>query len=118
MRLANWLSGGTCHDFPVAVIGRYTPLTTESVENYLKAIYKLQSGEEWVSTSDIASRLGVSAQSVSRMMKRLCEANWVHHTPYKGVRLTDAGRRHALRVVRNHRILAYRYIYTYYPVGY
>ena len=79
-------------------------MTSESVENYLKAIYKLQ-GDDWVSTSDIAQRLGISSPSVSRMMKRLSERKWVRRSPYKGVRLTAEGRRQALRVVRNHRIL-------------
>ena len=80
-------------------------MTTESVENYLKAIYKLQDGDEPVATSEIAERLSVSAPSVSRMMKRLSESEWVDHQPYKGVRLTKKGRRHALRVIRYHRIL-------------
>ncbi len=79
-------------------------MTSESVENYLKAIYKLQ-GDDWVSTSEIAQRLGISSPSVSRMMKRLSQRKWVRHSPYKGVRLTSEGRRQALRVVRNHRIL-------------
>lgn len=80
-------------------------MASESVENYLKAIYKLESGNDWVSTSEIAERLRVSAPSVSRMMRKLSEHRWVKHAPYKGVRLTSGGRRHALKVIRNHRIL-------------
>lgn len=78
---------------------------TESAENYLKAIFKLGGEREEVSTGEIARRLGVSAPSVSRMLKRLGEKGWVEHTAYQGVRLTEAGRRHAMRVVRCHRIL-------------
>ncbi len=80
-------------------------LASESVENYLKAIYKLERGGEWVSTSHIAERLHISAPSVSRMLKKLSESRWVQHTPYRGVKLTRGGRRAALRVIRNHRIL-------------
>jgi len=78
---------------------------TESAENYLKAIFKLGGEREEVSTGEIARRLGVSAPSVSRMLKRLGEQGWVEHTAYQGVRLTETGRRHAMRVVRCHRIL-------------
>lgn len=80
-------------------------MTSESIENYLKAIYKLEDGEQWVTTGDLARRLGYSPPSVSRMVKKLSERDWVLHSPYQGVRLTDAGRRHALRIIRNHRIL-------------
>jgi DtxR family Mn-dependent transcriptional regulator len=78
---------------------------TESAENYLKAIFKLGGEREEVSTGEIARRLGVSAPSVSRMLKRLGAEGWVEHTAYQGVRLTEAGRRQAIRVVRCHRIL-------------
>ncbi len=80
-------------------------MPSESVENYLKAIYKLERGEGWVANRDIAERLKVSPPSVSRMVKRLGEMSWVEHHPYHGVRLTDSGRERALRVTRNHRIL-------------
>ena len=79
---------------------------TESAENYLKAIFKLEgTGSDVVQTGTIAERLGVRAPSVSRMLKRLGENGWVEHTAYQGVRLTAQGRAHALRVIRSHRIL-------------
>ncbi len=78
---------------------------TESAENYLKAIFKLGGERKGVATGTIAERLGVRAPSVSRMLKRLGEQGWVQHTAYQGVRLTDAGRAQALRVIRSHRIL-------------
>ena len=78
--------------------------TTESVENYLKAIFKLEDGGG-VGTGEIAKRLQISSSSVSRMLKRLSKQQWVELSPYRGVRLTEKGRRQALRVIRNHRIL-------------
>jgi len=81
------------------------PVISESVENYLKAIFKLGGDREGVATGSIAERLGVRAPSVSRMLKRLGEQGWVDHSAYQGVRLTEAGREHALRVIRAHRIL-------------
>ena len=78
---------------------------TRSVEDYLKAIYNLSPEGRPASTSDIAHRLDLSAPSVSGMVKRLSEQGLLEHVPYKGVQLTDEGRRAALRMIRRHRIL-------------
>jgi len=78
---------------------------TRSVEDYLKAIYRLSPEGRHASTSDIAHLLELSAPSVSGMVKRLSELGLLEHIPYKGVQLTDAGRREALRMVRRHRLI-------------
>jgi DtxR family Mn-dependent transcriptional regulator len=79
---------------------------TESIEDYLRAIYQLerQTGQA-VATSSLADRLGVSSASVTGMVKRLAEAGLVTHEPYAGVTVTDAGRRVALDVIRHHRLI-------------
>ena len=82
-----------------------TDALTRSVEDYLKAIYRLSSGDHPASTSDIANHLELSAPSVSGMVKRLSEQGLVEHAPYKGVVLTIEGRRQALRMVRRHRMI-------------
>jgi DtxR family Mn-dependent transcriptional regulator len=77
-----------------------------AVEDYAKAIYHLgRDGREAVSTTELAGRLGVTPGSVSAMMKRLADHGLVTHEPYRGVRLTDSGRRVALEVIRHHRLL-------------
>jgi DtxR family transcriptional regulator, Mn-dependent transcriptional regulator len=75
-------------------------------QNYVKAVYVLEarSGES-VSTNALAERLAVSPASASAMVRKLAEAGLVEHTPYRGVRLTEQGRRVALEVVRHHRLL-------------
>ncbi len=78
---------------------------TRSVEDYLKAIYHLSPGGEAASTNEIAERLGLSAPSVSAMVRRLSDIGLLEHEPYRGVVLTEAGRRSALRVVRRHRLI-------------
>jgi DtxR family transcriptional regulator, Mn-dependent transcriptional regulator len=79
---------------------------TSAVEDYAKAIYALQErGEDAVSTNALAERLGVTAASASGMAKRLGELGLVDHVPYRGVSLTDNGRRMALEVIRHHRLL-------------
>ena len=78
---------------------------TRSVEDYLKAIYHLSARSASATTSDIAEELGVAPASVTGMVKRLSESALVEHEPYHGVRLTDVGRRAALRTIRRHRVL-------------
>jgi DtxR family transcriptional regulator, Mn-dependent transcriptional regulator len=79
---------------------------TEAIQDYAKAIYALQRrGEGAISTSALSERLSVSPASVTAMLKRMAEAGLVEHEPYRGVRLTEAGERVALEVMRHHRLL-------------
>lgn len=79
---------------------------TRSTEDYLKAIYTLGGDADLpVQTAAIAEALGVAAPSVSGMLRRLADAGFLEHIPYRGVRLTEDGRQAALRMVRRHRIL-------------
>ncbi|MGO9489005.1 MAG: metal-dependent transcriptional regulator [Solirubrobacteraceae bacterium] len=81
-------------------------LRTPAVEDYTKAIFSLESrSDEPVPTNALADRLGITPGSVSAMLKRLDELGLTTHVPYRGVRLTPAGRRIALEVIRHHRLL-------------
>jgi DtxR family transcriptional regulator, Mn-dependent transcriptional regulator len=82
-----------------------TETLTRSVEDYLKAIYRLSPEGRTASTSEIAHLLALSAPSVTGMVKRLSEQGLLEHVPYRGVQLTDEGRRAALRMVRRHRLI-------------
>jgi DtxR family Mn-dependent transcriptional regulator len=80
--------------------------SSPAIEDYSKAIYALeQRDREPVSTNALAERLGVTPASASGMVKRLGELGLVTHQRYRGVSLTDAGRRVALEVIRHHRLL-------------
>jgi DtxR family Mn-dependent transcriptional regulator len=81
--------------------------TSTAVEDYAKAIYALQrrAGGDPVTTNDLAARLDVTAASASSMVKKLAELGLVDHVPYRGVTLTERGRRVALEVLRHHRLL-------------
>ena len=82
-----------------------TPDLSIAVQDYLKSIYALESEGQRVTTSALARRMGVSAPSTTAMTKRLAELGLVERLPYRGVALTDAGRRGALEVLRHHRLL-------------
>lgn len=81
-----------------------TPLSP-SVEDYLKAIYLLSERGAAAFTSDLAQELALSPAAVTGMVKRLADAGYVEHEPYRGALLTPAGRAAALAVMRRHRIL-------------
>ena len=77
-----------------------------AVEDYVKAIYQeAEDGAGVATTMGLSSRLNVTAPSVSAMTKRLAVRGLVAHVPYRGVVLTEPGRRLALSVVRRHRLL-------------
>lgn len=78
----------------------------------LKYIYKLREQGERVSTSTMRERLGLlepsgqlSDATVSQLFKWLAEKEYVVHTPYHGVELTETGERAAAELVRHHRLL-------------
>ena len=82
------------------------PAVSAPVEDYVKTIYSLtREDHHTASTSEIADRLGVTAGSVSTMVKRMDASGLAEHVPYRGVRLTPAGRQLALSVIRRHRLL-------------
>lgn len=78
---------------------------SESVQDYLKAVYAVsQTGQE-VTTSAVAERLHVSPASVTSMIKRLADRGLIKHRLYQGMELTAPGRKLALEVIRHHRLL-------------
>jgi DtxR family Mn-dependent transcriptional regulator len=78
---------------------------SESIQHYLREIFKLNAEEGKVSVTALARRLDVSNPSASAMVKKLAALELAHHEPYRGVELTPAGERVALEVIRHHRLL-------------
>lgn len=82
--------------------------TSESVDDYLKAILELGGAEELrVTTNALAERLAVRTPSVTGMLQRLASErpSLVLYEKHRGVRLTAAGKRRAWELVRHHRLL-------------
>jgi DtxR family transcriptional regulator, Mn-dependent transcriptional regulator len=75
-------------------------------EDYLKAIYQLAENdfETGIRTNDIAKRIEISAASVSDMLKKLSQKDMIHYVQYQGVRLTEAGKKYAIYIIRKHRL--------------
>lgn len=78
---------------------------TQSVEDYLKAIYLLEIDGVVATTNNIAESLSVSSASVTNMFKKLAKLQLINHKSYRGAELTEAGEKIALEVIRHHRLL-------------
>jgi DtxR family Mn-dependent transcriptional regulator len=78
---------------------------TESIEDYLKAIYEIQKESGKVSTNSLSEKLNVAPASVTSMMKKLSEKKLIAHKRYQGVKLTKAGLKISLEVIRHHRLI-------------
>ncbi len=86
----------------------HAPYSTESVDDYLKAILELGGPEEArVTGNALAQHLGIRAASVTGMLQKLAlqKPSYVKYEKHHGVRLTPAGKMRALEVLRHHRLL-------------
>jgi DtxR family Mn-dependent transcriptional regulator len=77
----------------------------QAEENYIKIIYKIiaEVGGE-ASTNAIANEAQTKAASVSDMLRKLVQKGLINYVKYQGVTLTEEGRRHALSIIRKHRL--------------
>ncbi|MCI0709468.1 MAG: metal-dependent transcriptional regulator [Chloroflexi bacterium] len=85
-------------------------IRTESVEDFVKAVYKLQQLHDQVPTTAIAQELNITPPSATDMAKKLSDDSrlkepLITYTRYKGVRLTKLGEEVALEVLRHHRLI-------------
>src|SRR6185437_14400721 len=78
---------------------------TAAVQDYAKAIYTLESRDGEASTTALATLLDVRPASVSGMLRKMSALGLVEHERYRGVRLSQRGRRVALEVIRHHRLV-------------
>jgi DtxR family transcriptional regulator, Mn-dependent transcriptional regulator len=78
---------------------------SESIQDYLKSVYKLQAADGRVTIGSLARDQAVSPASASAMVKKLAALDLLEHEKYQGARLTDAGERVAIEVIRHHRLL-------------
>lgn len=86
--------------------GRSDPGITASIENYLKAVYRLEQDGLPGETNRLSEILGgIKPASVTAMVKKLADMGLVEYVPYQGVKLTPAGRRVSLKVLRRHRLI-------------
>ena len=82
------------------------PALSDAIQDYLKELYHLQAHDDHrVTVTALAREQKVSPASASAMVKKLAALELVEHAPYRGVRLTAAGEKVAVEVIRHHRLL-------------
>jgi len=80
-------------------------MRTETVENYLKTIYNLSvDNTAVVANQQLADKLDINPASVTEALRKLHELKYVIYEKSYGTRLTTAGVKMALNIVRRHRI--------------
>jgi DtxR family Mn-dependent transcriptional regulator len=78
-----------------------------SKENYLKAIFHLQSENETVTTNELAAALQTKPASITDMLKKLKKQKLLDYERYKGFKLNNEGKKIALQIIRKHRLWEY-----------
>jgi len=84
------------------------PSLSKAERETLKAVWRLtrrEGADGEARTGDLATSLRVTPGTMTTTVKRLAEAGFVAHAPYRGVELTETGRRQAMSVVRRHRVV-------------
>ncbi len=80
-------------------------MLSQAEENYLKAIYSLESDlAKAISTNLIAKKMRTKASSVTDMIKKLSDKELVIYKKYQGVQLSEEGKKIAISIVRKHRL--------------
>ncbi len=81
-------------------------MPTSTVEDYIKRIYlEQQGGANLVPFGRLAAAMEVVPGTVTTMVKALADSGLVGYEPRQGVRLTSAGEKLALHVLRRHRLI-------------
>jgi Mn-dependent DtxR family transcriptional regulator len=75
------------------------------LEDYLEAIYNLNSEKGYVSAADISDKLGVKPPTVSSMVVNLAKKGYLEHEKYRGMRLTPSGEKIAKSVIKRHQVI-------------
>jgi Mn-dependent DtxR family transcriptional regulator len=84
-----------------------TPATpSQSAEDYLERIHELIEEKGYARVVDIASSLQVKQASVTSMVQKLGELGYLNYEKYRGLVLTDKGRRVARSIQKRHETLS------------
>lgn len=90
----------------IADEGKPEKTITPAMENYLKAIYRIEQEGRQAETNHLSQVLGgIKPASITAMLKKLGELGLVNYAPYQGATLTPAGRKISLEVLRHHRLI-------------
>ena len=89
---------------------------SESVEMYLKEIYRLSIKGPEIRATDVAIALGVSKSSVNRAVKKLSREGLLNHATYGHIEITTKGTQKARAICEKQEIIV-EYLVTALDVG-
>ncbi len=79
-------------------------MTTRNIEDYLEAIWDLQKNKGYIKVKDIADKLEVTRPSVSEMIKKLSENEYIIYEKYGGIIFTGRGKKLAQEIKKRHNL--------------
>jgi len=78
---------------------------SESIEEYVEGIWRLEREVQTVGTGEVAQYMNVSPASATMMLKRLASLGLVEHLPYQWVKCTEKGEALAVNLLKKHRLI-------------
>jgi DtxR family transcriptional regulator, Mn-dependent transcriptional regulator len=78
---------------------------SESLEDYLEAVYVLVERDRVARMKGIAERVGVGTSSATGAIQQLADRGYVHYDPYQFITLTEAGEAAARKILGRHEVL-------------
>jgi DtxR family Mn-dependent transcriptional regulator len=78
---------------------------SDSLEDYLEAIFHIEKAKQAARAKDIARRMNVKGSSVTGALQALARRKLINYSPYDLITLTEKGREVARDVVRRHAVL-------------
>jgi DtxR family Mn-dependent transcriptional regulator len=78
---------------------------SESLEDYLEVILKLEQAHKVARAKDIAGKMNVQRGSVTGALKNLKEKKLINYEPYSFITLTPKGKKLAREISRRHAVL-------------
>jgi len=91
-------------------------MSSKSTENYLKTLFILSENGKPVSTTAISHYLKIAPASVTEMLQKLAQKQYIDYSPYHGSKLTNKGLQAAEKVTRKHRLLE-KFLYDVLKIG-
>lgn len=79
-------------------------MASQTIENYLKALYNLSNDVDEINVTDLAKSMDVSLPTVNSMVKKLAKMGFILYEKYKPLQITEQGKKEAALIIRKHRL--------------
>ena len=94
-----------CHSLPYCFAMPHSRIPSSAEQDYLEAIEGLIETRGYAKVVEIAERLSLKGSSVTRMVQKLARNGYLKYEKYRGITMTESGRRTAVEMKNRHRLL-------------